>query len=164
MTAQPLFCFVVPCFNEEDNVGPTVDSIRHALGARESYEIILVDDCSRDRTLERMQALAQADPRIRVVHNEVNLSMGGAYKSGLSIATAKYVMMLPGDDGFPSQSIAEVLSHAGEADIIIPIVTNQPGGTAFRAFAPKGLTPLLNWLSWLKSGYSNGPRLQRTDL
>src|SRR5258708_32398376 len=103
MTAQPLFGFVVPCFNEEDNVGPTADSIRHALGGRDSYEIILVDDCSRDRTLERMQALAQADPRIRVVHNEINLSMGGAYKSGLTIATAKYVMSLPGDDCFRPQ-------------------------------------------------------------
>jgi glycosyltransferase involved in cell wall biosynthesis len=164
MTAQPLFGFVVPCFNEEDNVAPTVASIRHALGARDSYEIILVDDCSRDRTLERMQAFAQADPRIRVVHNEVNLSMGGAYKSGLSTATAKYVMMLPGDDGFPSQSIAEVLSHAGEADIIIPIVTNQAVRTRFRAFASRCFTALLNWMFWLNVGYYNGAVLQRTDL
>jgi glycosyltransferase involved in cell wall biosynthesis len=111
-----------------------------------------------------MQALAQADPRIRVVHNAVNLSMGGAYKSGLSIATAKYVMMLPGDDGFPSQSIAEVLSHAGEADIIIPIVTNQAVRTRFRAFASKCFTALLNWMFWLNVGYYNGAVLQRTDL
>src|SRR5260370_24594488 len=149
MTAQPLFCFVVPCFNEEDNVGPTVDSIRHALGARDSYEIILVDDCSRDRTLARMQALARADPRIRVVLNEVNLSMGGAYKSGLSIATAKYVMMLPGDDGFPPKSIAEILSHAGEPDIIIPIVTNQGVLTPFPAFPSNCYTPMLHWIFWL---------------
>ena len=164
MTARPLFCFVVPCFNEEDNVEPTVNSIRSAVPEQSDYEIILVDDCSRDRTLERMQALAQADQRIRVVHNEINLSMGGAYKSGLSIATAKYVMMLPGDDGFPSQSIAEVLSHAGEADIIIPIVTNQAVRTRFRAFASKCFTALLNWMFWLNVGYYNGAVLQRTDL
>ena len=164
MTTQPSFCFVVPCFNEEDNVGPTVDLIRRALGPRDDYEIILVDDCSRDRTLERMQALAQTDPRIHIVHNEVNLSMGGAYKSGLAIATAKYVMMLPGDDGFPTESIAQILRHVGEADIIIPIVTNQAVRTRFRAFASKCFTALLNWTFWLNVGYYNGAVLQRTDL
>jgi glycosyltransferase involved in cell wall biosynthesis len=60
MTAQPLFCFVVPCFNEEDNVEATVNSIRAAVGKQTYYEIILVNDCSHDRTLQRMQALANS--------------------------------------------------------------------------------------------------------
>jgi hypothetical protein len=73
-------------------------------------------------------------------------------------------MMLPGDDGFPAQSIAEIISHAGEADIIIPIVTNPGARSWFRAFASKGFTTLLNWLFWLKVGYYNGAVLQRNDL
>jgi glycosyltransferase involved in cell wall biosynthesis len=65
MTARPTFGFVVPCFNEEDNVEPTVGSIRAAMQGRSDYEIILVNDASTDRTLERMQALAAGDSRIR---------------------------------------------------------------------------------------------------
>ena len=115
MTTLPTFCFVVPCFNEEGNVKPTVGSIRAAMGARSDYEIILVNDASTDRTLEEMRALAAEDPRIRVLDNPTNLGFGGSYKRGAGFATATYVMMLPGDDGFPGQSIAEVLGHAGEA-------------------------------------------------
>jgi glycosyltransferase involved in cell wall biosynthesis len=164
MITRPTFGFVIPCYNEEENVGATVASARSAMGGREDYEIILVNDASIDRTLERMQELAGADPRIRVVDNPSNLGFGGSYKRGLSFATATYVMMLPGDDGFPAQSIAEVLAHIGEADIIIPIVTNTGARTRFRALTSRSFTALLNWLFWLKVGYYNGAVLQRTEL
>jgi glycosyltransferase involved in cell wall biosynthesis len=160
----PTFCFVIPCFNEEDNVGATVSSVRAAMGRRDDYEIILVNDASTDRTLERMQALAAADPRIRVLDNPCNLGFGGSYKRGARAATATYVMMLPGDDGFSGQSIAEIVSHAGEADIIISIVTNPGARSWFRAFASKGFTTLLNWTFWLNVGYYNGAVLQRSEL
>jgi glycosyltransferase involved in cell wall biosynthesis len=160
----PSFCFVVPCFNEEDNVGRTVSSIRKAIAERDDYEIILVNDASTDRTLERMRALARADPHIRIVDNPVNLGFGGSYKQGAAIATATYVMMLPGDDGFPAQSIAEILTHAGEADIIIPTVTNPGARSRLRAVASKAFTALFNWMFWLNVGYYNGAVLQRNDL
>jgi glycosyltransferase involved in cell wall biosynthesis len=164
MTVQPSICFVVPCFNEEDNVAPTVESIRTAAGPERPFEIVLVDDCSTDLTLERMQALARDDPRIRVLHNPVNLSLGGAYKHGVTIAQADYVTMIPGDDGFPADSIAEIIRHAGEADIVIPVVTNSAVRTWYRAIASKGFTTLLNWLFWLNVGYYNGAVLHRTAL
>jgi glycosyltransferase involved in cell wall biosynthesis len=164
MASLPTFCFVIPCFNEEDNVGPTVGSVREAMGSRADYEIVLVNDASTDRTLERMKALVAADPRIRVLDNLSNLGFGGSYKRGASAATATYVMMLPGDDGFPAQSITEIVSHAGEADIIIPIVTNPGARSRLRAFASKGFTTLLNWAFWLNVGYYNGAVLQRNEL
>jgi glycosyltransferase involved in cell wall biosynthesis len=164
MANLPTYCFVIPCFNEQDNVAATVSSVCEAMGRRDDYEIILVNDASTDRTLELMQALAAADPRIRVLDNPTNLGFGGSYKRGASIATATYVMMLPGDDGFPGQSIAEILGHAGEADIIIPIVTNRSARHWFRAFASKGFTTLLNWAFWLNVGYYNGAVLQRNEL
>src|SRR5215468_990759 len=51
MANPPTFCFVIPCFNEEDNVGPTVGSVRAAMGRRGDYEIVLVNDASTDSTL-----------------------------------------------------------------------------------------------------------------
>jgi glycosyltransferase involved in cell wall biosynthesis len=164
MTTVPTFCFVIPCFNEQDNVAATVGSVREAMGRRADYEIILVNDASTDRTLEQMQALAAADPRIHVLDNPTNLGFGGSYKRGASAATATYVMMLPGDDGFPRQSIAEILSHAGEADIIIPVATNRGARHWSRAFASQGFTTLLNWTFWLRVGYYNGAVLQRNEL
>jgi dolichol-phosphate mannosyltransferase len=164
MANLPTFCFVIPCFNEQDNVGSTVGSVREAMHSRGDYEIVLVNDASTDRTLERMQALAATDPRIRILDNPSNLGFGGSYKRGAKTAIATYVMMLPGDDGFPAQSIAEIISHAGEADIIIPVVTNPGARSWLRAFASKGFTTLLNWTFWLKVGYYNGAVLQRNEL
>lgn len=164
MTVRPWICFVVPCFNEEDNVAPTVQSIRAAMGPERTFEVVLVDDCSTDRTLARMQELAEADARIRVLHNPVNLSLGGAYKRGVAVAQAEHVMMIPGDDGFPADSIAEIMRHAGEADIIIPVVINSGVRSWFRAVASRGFTTLLNWLFWLGVGYYNGAVLHRTAL
>jgi glycosyltransferase involved in cell wall biosynthesis len=164
MVRVPTFSFVVPCFNEEESVGATVASVREAMHGREDYELILVNDTSTDHTLDSMQALAAEDAHIRVIDNPVNLGFGGSYKRGAKAATATYVMMLPGDDGFPGRSIAEVLAHAGEADIIIPIVTNPGARSRFRAFASKGFTTLLNWTFWLNVGYYNGAVLQRNDL
>src|SRR5262245_66631377 len=73
-------------------------------------------------------------------------------------------MMPPVDDGFTGQSIAEILSHAGKADIIIPVVTNPGARSRFRAFASKGFTTLLNWTFWLNVGYYNGAVLQLNEL
>src|SRR5262249_17639751 len=126
MTAPATISFVVPCFNEEDNVGPTVETIRAVMAAETHYEIIPVDDRRTDATLPRMKALAEADPRIRVVSNPVNLGLGGSYKRGVEVAQGTHVIMLPGDNGFPADSVAEILRQAGRADIVIPVVSN-PG-------------------------------------
>jgi hypothetical protein len=72
--------------------------------------------------------------------------------------------MVPGDNGFPSASIAEILRHAGRADLVIPVVANPGARTRFRAFASRGFTELLNWLFWLDVGYYNGAVLHRTAL
>jgi dolichol-phosphate mannosyltransferase len=163
MTPSPTFCFVIPCLNEEDNVALTVEAVRRAMGARGDYEVILINDGSHDRTLERMQALAAGDSRIHVLHNPTNLGLGGSYKRGISVATATYVIMVPGDNGFPAQSISEILLHAGEADIIIP-VTDPSARARFRAGASRCFTALLNWVFWLRIGYYNGAVLHRTEL
>jgi glycosyltransferase involved in cell wall biosynthesis len=163
LAAKRSISFVVPCFNEEENIADTVSSIRTAMGANE-YEIILVDDCSSDGTLARMHELARHDSRIVVLHNPVNLNFGGAYKRGLFVAQAEYAMMLPGDNGFPAESIFEIARHAGEADIIIPTIINQGARPWYRTVGSRGFTLLLNWLFWLEIGYYNGAVLQRIEL
>ena len=164
MTAPATISFVVPCFNEEDNVEPTVETIREVMAAQTNYEIILVDDCSEDATLSRMQALADTDPRIRVVSNPVNLGLGGSYKRGIEVVQGTHAIMLPGDNGFPAASVAEILRHADRADIVIPVVSNPGARTWFRAFTSRGFTELLNWVFWLDVGYYNGAVLHRTAL
>lgn len=164
MSAQPWVSFVVPCFNEEHNVAATVASARSAMPAGRDYEIVLVDDCSTDRTLGRMQELAKSDPRIVVLHNPVNLSLGGSYKQGVAVAKGQHVIMIPGDDGFPAKAIAEIFQHAGKADIVIPYAVNPGVRTPFRAFASRAFVALLNAMFRLDVRYYNGAVLHKTAL
>lgn len=156
--------FVVPCFDEEENIAATVQSIRRAVESQYDYEIILVDDCSNDRTWERMGELAVADPRIRPFHNEVNIGLGGSYKRGIAAARMAYSILVPGDDGFPAASITEILSHMGEADIIVPEIGNPGVRAPLRAFASRAFTVIVNGLFSLDIRYYNGAVLHRTDL
>jgi glycosyltransferase involved in cell wall biosynthesis len=164
MTDQARISFVVPCFNEEENVAATVETIREVMSKHDEYEVILVDDCSRDGTLQRMHELAESEPRVRVLGNPVNVGLGGSYKRGVAVARGKYVMMVPGDNGFPAHSIAEILRHAGRADIVIPVVANPDARTRFRAFTSRCFVLLLNWMFWLDVGYYNGAVLHETAL
>lgn len=134
------------------------------MAVRGDYEVILIDDCSRDRTLERMQGLAAADLRIRVIHNPVNLGLGGSYKRGVAAARCHYAIMVPGDNGFPPVSIGQILDQAGRADIVIPRVANPGVRSSFRVFTSRAFTTLLNFLFWLKVVYYNGAVLHRTVL
>jgi len=163
-SVRPWVSFVVPCYNEEENVGATVASARAAMPRGRDYEIILVDDCSTDRTLQKMQSLSKEDARITVLHNPVNLSLGGSYKQGIACARGEHVIMIPGDDGFPAHAIREIFLRAGRADIVIPFVSNPGVRGRFRAFASRAFVALLNAMFRLDIRYYNGAVLHRTDL
>src|SRR6185369_553665 len=65
---RPALSFVVPVYNEEGNVGPLhaeLTDVARATGR--TYELVFVNDGSRDRTLERLIEIAQGDPQLRVV-------------------------------------------------------------------------------------------------
>ncbi len=88
---------VIPVFDEQDNVQPLLDEVRAALDGRFDYEVIFVDDGSRDATLARLRALRSGCPRLRVLHHRRNAGQSAALLSGLRAARAPWVATLDGD-------------------------------------------------------------------
>lgn len=85
--------FVMAGYNEEKNVCRAVETVAHALEAAfEDYEIILVDDGSRDATLSLMRRCAEANPRVRVIENGVNLNYGAGVLRGMKAARCDWVV------------------------------------------------------------------------
>lgn len=157
--------FIVPCYNEEKNVEDTVTTIRCVVTAEQrDYEIILVNDCSIDRTGEIIDRLAETDQHIKALHNPRNLNMGGAFKRGLRAASKDYLILVPGDNGFGEESLQQVLKAIGGADILIPYVTNSNIRSPLRSFSSKGFTWLINILFGFNIRYYNGPVVHQTAL
>jgi len=85
--------FVMAGYNEEDNVIKAVSIVNEVLAENiEDYEIILVDDGSKDNTLSLMKQMAEENHRIRVLENKVNLNYGAAVLRGLMAAKKDWVV------------------------------------------------------------------------
>ncbi|MDQ3623217.1 MAG: glycosyltransferase [Verrucomicrobiota bacterium] len=87
---------VVPCHNEEMNVGPLVARLRN-LFDEYIHEIILVDDNSRDGTREALRRLAEEDPRIRPIYRSPPNGVGLALAQGLRETSGQYVLCMDCD-------------------------------------------------------------------
>ena len=109
-----------PAFNEEANVLTMVERLRAVLPTvSDDYEIIVVNDGSRDRTAEVADALAAADPHVRVVHHPQNRGYGGALKSGFTASRKPYVFFTDGDGQFDVAEIAKLVPCVPQYDVVI---------------------------------------------
>ncbi len=157
--------FIVPALNEGKAVSRTVRSIKTAgESLLQDFEIVLVDDGSTDDTGAIMERLAAEDSRVRVLHNWPNLGLGGAYLRGVEGARHEYVMLVPGDDCFPPESLTPIIEKMGSAEIVIPYVLNTEVRPWSRRLLSAAFTKGLNFLFGIDVPYYNGLVLHRRDL
>jgi len=97
MSGSPQLSVVVPVHNEEDNVAPLVGEILAALRGRVDFEIVYVDDASRDATLARLRELQATTPELRVVRHLANAGQSTAVRNGVKAARAPWIATLDGD-------------------------------------------------------------------
>jgi dolichol-phosphate mannosyltransferase len=93
----PHLSVVVPVFNERDNVAPLVNEITAALRGRVAFEIVYVDDHSRDDTLAVLQNLKATVPELRVLHHVNQSGQSTAVRSGVKAARGEWIATLDGD-------------------------------------------------------------------
>jgi len=110
----------LPCHNEEQNLERVVDNFRSQLDRfARTYEIIIVDDGSRDRTGQIADRLAASTPGVRVVHHPINRGYGGAVTSGLKAASLPYVLLCDGDGQFDAAELARLVPMAADYDVVV---------------------------------------------
>lgn len=109
-----------PAHNEEDNVGPMIEDLVTALpDFAERFEVIVVDDGSRDRTFERASAIAARDQRVRVIRHEVNRGYGAAVWTGLASGTMDYAFFTDGDRQFDVRQVGDLIARIDGADVVV---------------------------------------------
>jgi glycosyltransferase involved in cell wall biosynthesis len=97
MSGRPVLSVVVPLYNEEDSLPTLVDAIRSALAAESSWELVLVDDGSADRTAAVAEQLSAADSRIRLIRLARNYGQTQAMQAGFDAAQGNIVVSMDGD-------------------------------------------------------------------
>ncbi|MFE7317507.1 glycosyltransferase [Streptomyces sp. NPDC057555] len=113
LTPTAQVSIVVIAFND---AGHVADAVRSALAQGEAVaEVIAVDDASTDGTGAALDALARAEPRLRVLHRGENSGgCGSPRNDGLRAATGEFVMFLDSDDVLPPGAVPALLSAARE--------------------------------------------------
>jgi glycosyltransferase involved in cell wall biosynthesis len=117
-TRLPALSWFFPAHNEEANLRPLVEEAMEVLPRiAGAWEIIVVDDGSRDATPSIADALAAANPGIvRVVHHRTNLGYGAALRSGLRAARHDLVAFTDGDRQFRVADLARLTARLAETD------------------------------------------------
>ena len=116
----PSLSFFFPAYNEEGNVEAVVrDALATLPRFADDIEVIIVDDGSRDRTPELADALAAADPRVRVVHHPKNRGYGGAVRSGLVSSAKDFIFYTDGDRQFRLEDLEQLVSRIDGVDAVI---------------------------------------------
>src|SRR5690606_28720633 len=95
--SEVVLSVVVPVFNERDNVAPLVGEIIAALRGRMPFEIIYVDDDSRDDTLAVLESLKIPYPELRVLRHLQQSGQSTAVRNGVKAARAPWIATLDGD-------------------------------------------------------------------
>ena len=115
MSATPQLSVVVPVYNEEGNIAPLVGEIVAALRGTLPFEIVYVDDQSRDATLQRLRDLQATTPELRVVRHLANSGQSAAIRNGVKAARAPWIATLDGDGQNDPADIPKLLAERAQA-------------------------------------------------
>src|SRR5579864_2549287 len=121
LPVPPKLSVIVPFYNEEDSIGPMHAAIVAAVDPlRIAYEMVFVDDGSRDTTAQRSEEIARRDPRVRFVKFRRNYGQTAAMAAGIEYATGEILVTMDGDLQNDPRDIEHFLAKMAEGfDIVV---------------------------------------------
>jgi dolichol-phosphate mannosyltransferase len=122
--ASPSPCtltLVVPCYNEEATLAKCIDRVLELKSETLRLEIIIVNDCSQDKSLEVAQELARQHPEVKVLHHGVNQGKGAALRTGFAHAAGDFVGVQDADLEYEPLEYRKLLEPLlrNEADVVL---------------------------------------------
>jgi len=132
---SPLLSVVIPMYNEEDALVPLIERLRPVLDAiDEPYEVVAVDDGSRDTTAQLLLGARRLWPQLRVVRLRRNAGHQAALTAGLHRSFGQYVVSIDADLQDPPEKIGEMLRLAqrDNLDVIYGIRGDRTSDSFFK--------------------------------
>lgn len=140
---------VIPAYNEEATIEELVVGIVKSLSEQQlSYEIVVVDDGSEDKTLEILRSLKQDHPEtLRVVQHLYNKGNGAALRTGVRVAQGEIVVSMDADGQHAPSEISKLISLMPPYDLVIGCRTKGYQGPRLRGMANRFFNRFASWLS-----------------
>lgn len=143
-TLQPDVSVIIPVYNEEENIGPLIASLLPALRRLgQKFEIILVNDGSRDRSLEALIREARANPEMRIIDFRRNCGQTAAIMAGIDHAAGKVIVTIDADLQNDPADIPNLLVKLDEGYDVVSGWRRERKDAALRR---NMLSRMANWL------------------
>ncbi|MBE6731227.1 MAG: glycosyltransferase [Ruminococcaceae bacterium] len=115
---SPLVSVIMPAYNAERFIKEAIASLQAQ--THKNWELIVIDDGSKDSTCKILESVAEKDSRIRILKNEKNMGVAQTRNRGLEILKGDYAALLDSDDYWHPQMLSKMIARAEEtkADII----------------------------------------------
>ena len=152
----------VPCFNKEKSITKALNCIKEGV-QNINYEIIVVDDGSKDKTIEMIENFKKNNPNINIqtIYNQNNKGLGFNYFATAHKASGKYYMMVSGAAVEPPNEIKKIVSNIGKADMILIYINDKRG--IFRKTISKIFVIVINLITLNNLKYYNGPNIHLVE-
>lgn len=114
----PTVSVIMPTYNAEQYIEEAVESVLNQ--TLSDLELIIIDDCSKDKTRELINKFSQCDDRVHVMENEINSGVARTRNYGMELSRGKYIAFLDSDDVWHRDKLEKQVSLAksSKADII----------------------------------------------
>jgi glycosyltransferase involved in cell wall biosynthesis len=149
---NPYLSIVIPVFNEEKSIAPLYKAIRKSLKfKRLQYEIIIIDDGSRDNTFNEAWKIATEDPDLKIIKLNNNFGQTAALSAGIENAKGKLIVTMDGDLQNDPEDINRLLSKITEGyDIVLGWRENRKDDLFLRKIPSKIANSLIRQVTGTK--------------
>ncbi len=143
---------VVPLYNEEENVRPLHEAIQGAVTLMgRSYELIMVDDGSQDRTLEALRDIQHEDPAVRIIGFRRNFGQTAAMRAGIQAARGTIIVTMDGDLQNDPYDIPKLVDKIESGDdLVIGWRRNRKDPLFSRTLPSRLANHFIGWITGVK--------------
>jgi len=150
--AQNLFIsIIIPCFNEEQVISHTYERVDKAMQrfTHRGYELIFINDGSRDKTLEILREIAKNDSNVKILSFSRNFGHQPAVTAGINMCVGDVAIIIDGDLQDPPELFSEMVKiHLEQnANVVYGLRGERKGETFFKRISAKYFYKTINFLS-----------------